>query len=90
MSTYAIPRKIRRFEIFRPGMPLKTWLDRQTDKPDILLNCSLYTAKMVPCGTIWEDGKLVSDQGKGFGFGTTRRGQITSPAITASSIRARR
>ena len=70
MSVYALPRKIQRFEIFRPGMPLKTWLDRQTDKPDILLNCSLYHANGKPIGTIIEDGKMVNNAGGGFGFGT--------------------
>lgn len=70
MSVYAIPRNIGRFEIFRPGMPLKTWLDRQTDKPDILLNCSLYHANGKPIGTIIEDGKMVNNAGGGFGFGT--------------------
>ena len=71
MSTYILPRKIGRFEIFRPGMPLKTWLDRQTDKPDILLNCSLYHANGKPIGTIIDDGKMVNNAGGGFGFGTT-------------------
>lgn len=71
MSVYALPRKIGRFEIFRPGMPLKTWLDRQTDKPDVLLNCSLYHANGKPIGTIIEDGKMVNNAGGGFGFGTT-------------------
>lgn len=71
MSTYILPRKIKRFEIFRPGMPLKTWLDRQTDKPDIVLNCSLYHANGKPIGTIIEDGKMVNNAGGGFGFGTT-------------------
>lgn len=70
MSVYAIPRKIGRFEIFRPGMPLKTWLDKQTDKPDILLNCSLYHANGKPIGTIIDDGKMVNNAGGGFGFGT--------------------
>ena len=70
MSTYALPRKIQRFEIFRPGMPLKTWLDKQTDKPDILLNCSLYHSNGKPIGTIIEDGKMVNNAGGGFGFGT--------------------
>lgn len=70
MSVYALPRKIQRFEIFRPGMPLKTWLDRQTGKPDILLNCSLYHANGKPIGTIIEDGKMVNNAGGGFGFGT--------------------
>lgn len=71
MSTYAIPRKIRRLDIFRPGMPLKTWLDKQTDKPDILLNCSLYHSSGKPIGTIIEDGKMANNAGGGFGFGTT-------------------
>lgn len=70
MSTYIIPRKIQRFEIFRPEMPLKTWLDRQTNKPDILLNCSLYHANGKPIGTIIADGKMVNNAGGGFGFGT--------------------
>ena len=70
MSTYALPREIKRFEIFRPGMPLKTWLDKQTDKPDILLNCSLYHANGKPIGTIIKDGKMVNNAGGGFGFGT--------------------
>ena len=70
MSVYTIPRKIGRFEIFRPGMPLKTWLGRQTDKPDILLNCSLYHSNGKPIGTIIDDGKMVNNAGGGFGFGT--------------------
>lgn len=70
MSTYILPRKIKRFEIFRPGMPLKTWMERQTDKPDILLNCSLYHANGKPIGTIIDDGKMVNNAGGGFGFGT--------------------
>lgn len=70
MSTYILPRKIKRFEIFRPGMPLKTWLDKQTDKPDVLLNCSLYHANGKPIGTIIDDGKMVNNAGGGFGFGT--------------------
>ena len=71
MSTYILPRKIQRFEIFRPGMPLKTWLDKQSDKPDILLNGSLYQSSGKPIGTIIEDGKMVNNAGGGFGFGTT-------------------
>lgn len=70
MSVYALPRKIHRFEIFRPGMPLKTWLDKQTDKPDVLLNCSLYHSSGKPIGTIIADGKMVNNAGGGFGFGT--------------------
>ena len=70
MSVYKIPRKIKRFEIFQPRMTLKNWYNKQTDKPDILFNASLYTSTNKPCGTIWNDGVMVSDQGNGFGFGT--------------------
>lgn len=70
MSVYKIPRKIKRFEIFQPKMTLKNWYNKQSDKPDILFNASLYTSTNKPCGTIWNDGVMVSDQGNGFGFGT--------------------
>ena len=70
MSVYKIPRKIKRFEIFQPKTTLKNWYTKQTDKPDILFNASLYTSSYKPCGTIWNDGKLVYNQGSGFGFGT--------------------
>ena len=73
MSLYTIPRKIKRIDIFRPKATLKTWLNKQTDKPDILFNASLYVSTSKPCGTIWEDGKNVSNEGKGFGFGTTNQ-----------------
>lgn len=70
MATYKITRKIKKIDIFRPNCPLKNWLPKQSNKPDILFNASLYSSKYVPCGSIWNDGKFVSDQGKGFGFGT--------------------
>lgn len=70
MSVYKIPRKIKKFEIFQPKTTLKKWYSKQTDKPDILFNASLYTSTNKPCGTIWNDGVMVSDQGNGFGFGT--------------------
>jgi hypothetical protein len=70
MSVYKIPRKIKRFEIFQPRTTLKKWYTNQTDKPDILFNASLYTSTNKPCGTIWNDGVMTSDQGNGFGFGT--------------------
>lgn len=61
---------IARVEIIRPGMPLHRWMETQGARPDILFNASLYTAGGTPCGTIFSGGRLVSDQGKGFGFGT--------------------
>lgn len=71
MSVYKIPRKIKKFEIFQPNMSLKNWYAKQTNKPDILFNASLYTSANKPIGTIWDNGKLVNDAGSGFGFGTT-------------------
>lgn len=70
MSVYKIPRKIKRFEIFQPKTTLKKWYSQQTNKPDILFNASLYTGTYKPCGTLWNDGVMTSNQGKGFGFGT--------------------
>ena len=70
MPNYIIEQEIERFDIFRPYKPLTKWYSEQSDKPDILLNASLYSSTYVPCGTIYNDGKLVSDQGKGFGIGT--------------------
>lgn len=43
MSVYKIPRKIKRFEIFQPKTTLKKWCGKQTNKPNILFNASLYT-----------------------------------------------
>lgn len=70
MSVYKIPRKIKRFEIFQPKTTLKKWYNAQKDKPDILFNASLYSSTSKPCGTIYDNGVMVSNQGKGFGFGT--------------------
>lgn len=70
MAIYKITNKIKRFEIFSPKTTLKKWYNNQSDKPDILFNASLYTSTNKPCGTIWDNGVLVSNQGKGFGFGT--------------------
>lgn len=65
-----ITEDIARVEIIRPGKPLHKWMAGQSDRPDILFNASLYTSEGKPCGTILSGGNLVSDQGKGFGFGT--------------------
>ena len=32
MSVYKIQKKIKRFEIFKPGTTLKNWYNKQTDK----------------------------------------------------------
>ena len=71
MSVYKIDKKIKRFEIFQPKTTLVNWYNNQSNKPDILLNASLYSNLSTPCGTIWNDSKLVNNEGNGFGFGTT-------------------
>ena len=102
MPAYKIPRKIVRFEIFQPKTTLKSWLSKQNDKPDILFNASLYTSTNKPCGTIWNDGVMVSDQGNGFGLAlpmarlsnsvrlTLRSGAITLPVIMGLSKMVKR
>ena len=57
-----------RCEIIKPGMTLGTWT--LTHYPTALCNASLYVmATREPCGTIIENGKLVHNDGNGFGIG---------------------
>lgn len=52
------------------GYTMKQWYDKQSIKPDYLINASLWDNKGA-IGTIYEDGKLVRDEGNGYGFGIT-------------------
>ncbi len=60
-------------QIVRPGMNLTKWAEKNS--PYALCNASLYngvstvTPPTKPVGTIIEDGKMVSNQGNGFGCG---------------------
>ncbi len=72
MKLYALPNV--RAEIIRPGMPLKSWLAKQTVKPYALINASLYHSDGSPIGTIFEGGKVRVNSGTGFGFGVRRDG----------------
>jgi len=57
-----------RAEIVRPGSNLTTWA--ATHKPFAVCNASLYDlATRVPIGTIIEAGKVVHDDGNGYGYG---------------------
>ena len=69
MSIYTITSPISRFDIIKPKMPLHQWLAKQTDKPDILLNASLYSNINTGIGTFYEAGKLTQNEGKGWGVG---------------------
>ena len=69
MSIYKITSKIAKFAIIHPKMPLYQWIAKQTDKPDILLNASLYKSSSSGIGTFYESGKLTQNAGNGFGVG---------------------
>lgn len=66
--------KIRRVGIVNlGGLTMGEWYDRQTDKPDAMLNGSLWDSKGA-IGTIWLDGQLVRNEGGGFGIGEVGNG----------------
>ena len=67
-------RDIRRIDIVQlGGLTMNQWYSRQKDKPKYMLNASLWDNKG-PIGTIWLDGKLVRDEGTGYGFGISDGG----------------
>ena len=55
------------------GRTMKQWYDKQTDKPDYMINASLWDDKGA-IGTIWQNGKLVRNEGNGYGFGINKSG----------------
>lgn len=55
------------------GLTMGEWFAKQADKPKYMLNASLWDDKGV-IGTIICDGKLVRDEGNGFGFGIISNG----------------
>ena len=61
--------KIRRVGIVNlGGLTMGEWYARQEDKPDAMLNGSLWDSKGA-IGTIWKDGELQRNEGGGFGIG---------------------
>ena len=50
------------------GLTMKKWYDKQENKPDYMINASLWDDKGA-IGTIWQNGKLVRNEGTGYGFG---------------------
>ena len=50
------------------GRTMKQWYDKQENKPDYMINASLWDDKGA-IGTIWQNGKLVRNEGTGYGFG---------------------
>lgn len=69
MPIYKITSNIEKFAIIHPKMPLYQWIAKQNDKPDILLNASLYKSASSGIGTFYESGKLTQNAGNGFGVG---------------------
>ena len=55
------------------GRTMKQWYDKQTDKPDYMINASLWD-KNGAIGTIWQNGELVRNEGTGYGFGINKIG----------------
>lgn len=66
--------KIRRVGIVDlGGLTMGEWYARQTDKPDAMINGSLWDSKGA-IGTIWKDGQLQRNEGNGFGIGEVGNG----------------
>lgn len=66
--------KIRRVGIVQlNGLTMGEWYARQEDKPDAMINGSLWDSKGA-IGTIWKDGKLMRNEGGGFGIGEVGSG----------------
>ena len=55
------------------GLTMGEWCARQVDKPKYLLNASLWDGDGA-IGTIWRGGKLIRNEGGGYGFGLTGTG----------------
>lgn len=68
--------QIRKIEIVQlRGKTMGEWYNAQTDKPKYMLNGSLWDSEGA-IGTIWQDGKLVRNEGNGFGFGISKVGSF--------------
>ena len=64
--------EIDRVEIVQlGGLTMGQWQAKH--KPDLMINASLWDGKGA-IGTIWQDGKLVRNEGTGFGFGINKAG----------------
>lgn len=74
LAVSAAADEIARVEIVQlGGMTMGEWYAKQKDKPDMLMNASLWDGKGA-IGTILQDGRLVRNEGNGFGFGVNKAG----------------
>ncbi len=68
--------QIRKIEIVQlRGKTMGEWYSAQADKPKYMLNGSLWDSEGA-IGTIWQGGKLVRNEGNGFGFGISKVGSF--------------
>lgn len=56
------------------GRTMKQWYDKQENKPDYMINASLWDDGKNAIGTIWQNGELVRNEGTGYGFGINKNG----------------
>lgn len=56
------------------GRTMKQWYDKQENKPDYIINASLWDDGKNAIGTIWQNGELVRNEGTGYGFGISKSG----------------
>lgn len=74
LAVSAAADEIARVEIVQlGGKTMGQWYAAQVDKPDMMINGSLWDERGA-IGTIWQDGKLVRNEGTGFGFGVNESG----------------
>lgn len=57
------------------GLTMKKWYDKQENKPDYMINASLWDDNGA-IGTIWQNGELVRNEGTGYGFGINKNGSF--------------
>ena len=55
------------------GLTMGQWYNKQTTKPDYMLNASLWDDNGA-IGTIWQNSELVRNEGTGYGFGIDKNG----------------
>ena len=74
LAVSAAADEIQRVSIVQlGGKTMGEWYAAQEEKPDMMINASLWD-KTGAIGTIWQDGRLIRNEGTGFGFGVNTAG----------------
>lgn len=78
MQIVCIPKKeIKKFGLMQINDTIENWYSKQTQRPEWVINATLFSyGTYKPIGTVSIDGARVSDQGNGYGIGTTEHGEI--------------